>query len=59
MVFIDLKFLRKLAKSKKVVGLGETGLDYFYFKADTNIEAHKKIQRKANGSLKTGQRISR
>ena len=42
----DYDKYKELARSsKKVVGLGETGLDYFYFKTDTDIEAHKKIQK--------------
>jgi len=37
---------RELAQSsKKVVGLGEVGLDYYYFKESINIEEHKKIQK--------------
>ena len=40
------KYLELAKSSKKVVGLGETGLDYFYFNENIDIEAHKTIQRK-------------
>ena len=55
----DYDKYRELAKSStKVVGLGETGLDYFYFKEDTDIEAHQKTQKEVfTGFIKMGQEL--
>lgn len=36
----------ELAKDKKVVAIGETGLDYHHFEEDDDIEKLKKIQKK-------------
>lgn len=42
----DYDKYKSLAKSSdKVVGLGETGLDYFYFKETDNIEEVKNLQK--------------
>ncbi|OGY44654.1 MAG: hypothetical protein A3B89_04195 [Candidatus Buchananbacteria bacterium RIFCSPHIGHO2_02_FULL_40_13] len=56
----DYDKYKALAKSStKVVGLGETGLDYFYFNEAVDTEAHKKIQRKVfTDFIKLGQELN-
>src|SRR3989338_1986313 len=53
-VEIGFKELEELAKDKKVVGIGETGLDYYRYQKNQKIKKKKKKEKKVVGIGETG-----